>query len=267
VVAYFSGKTNGWWQFFDMHNKIDIQKIIFLLKDIYRKSVNDTWLIQIITYSTFQLIEHWNKTLSPDWLVFDLDVHLNHDVYSSHYSSIEIITRKFKNDINKVSELKIDKLRILPDYEKMAIVNSEIKPVYTKWEEINLGQVKLINLLKTSSDSFDFMNIGNTSRSILLKVSNLIFDNLKHKPNDPKIDVGPDKYKNRLHSYVKAELSGDSNRELRQFAESAIDTIETSIDLANTLTHKTESERIFAEVCVIGTISTISIIKLIENKN
>ena len=101
----------------------------------------------------------------------------------------------------------------------------------------------------------------------MLKVSNLIYDHSKHKPSDPKIDVGPDKYKNRLHSYVKAELSGESNRELRLFAESAIDTIKKSIDLANTLTHKTESERIFAEVCVIGTISTISIIKLIESKN
>jgi hypothetical protein len=250
-----------------MRSKIDIQKIIFLLRDVYQKSVNDTWLIQIITFSTFELKEHWNKTLSPDWLVFDMDVHLNHDIYSTHYSSIEVISRKFKNDINKISELTIDKLRILPDYEKMAIVNSQIKPVYTKWEEVNLDQVKLINLLKTSSDSFDFMNVGNTSRSILLKVSNLVYDHSKHKPNYPKIDVGQDKYKNRLHSYVKAELSGESNRELRLFAESAIDTIESSIDLANALTHKTESERIFAEVCVIGTISTISIIKLIENKN
>ena len=250
-----------------MHSKIDIQKIIFLLKEVYRKSISDTWLIEIITFSTFELKEHWNKTLSPDWLVFDLNVYLNHDVYSSHYSSIESISKKIKNDINKVSKLTIDKLIILPDYEKMAIVNSEIKPVYTKWEEVNDYQVKLINSLKTSSDSFHFMNVGNTSRSILLKVSNLIYDHSKHKPSDPKIDVGPDKYKNRLHSYVKAELSGESNRELRLFAESAIDTIKKSIDLANTLTHKTESERIFAEVCVIGTISTISIIKLIESKN
>ena len=48
----------------------------------------------------------------------------------------------------------------------------------------------------------------------------------------------PDKFKNRLTSYIIKELEGESNMELRNFAKAAIVTVEKSIDLANTVTHK-----------------------------
>ena len=250
-----------------MHQEIERKKIIFLLKDIYKSSVNDSWLVEIINFSEFEFKKHWNSTIPSDWLVFDLDIHLDHLVFAKLYSTLSAISRKFKEDINNISELTVDKVRILPDYEKMTIVNSEIRPVYTKWEEINDGQEKLLSLLKTSGDSFDFMNIGNTSRAILQKVSDIVYNHDEHKPTDITLDVSSGKFKNRLHSYIKAELKGDSNRSLRQFAESAIETVEKSIDLSNTLTHKLAAERIFAEVCIIGTISAISIIKLIESRS
>jgi hypothetical protein len=68
-----------------------------------------------------------------------------------------------------------------------------------------------------------------------------------------------------LHSYISYELSGDKNRELRQFAKSAISTVEDAIDLSNALTHKLDAEKEIAEVCIIGIIGAISIIKLVEN--
>jgi len=250
-----------------MNQDIYNQKIILLLKDIYKNSLSDQSLASLISLSIFEFKKHWNTSIPSEWLVFDLVVHLDPIVYNKNFISIEAIERKFKNDINKISNLKIDTVKILPDLNKVAISNSEIRPVYTEWEEINLDQEKLINLLKTSSDSLDFMNIGNTSRSILQKVATIVYNDKKHRPDDKTIDVSPSKYKNRLHSYIKSELKGASNEELRQFAESAIETIEKSIDLSNTLAHKYKSERIFAEVCIIGTIGAISIIKLIENKN
>jgi hypothetical protein len=101
---------------------------------------------------------------------------------------------------------------------------------------------------------------------MLEKLANLVFVYERHKPSDPNIDVGQDKYKNRLHSYIRVELCGNENDALRQYAESAISSVEKAVDLANALTHKTEANRTFAEACIIGTISAISLIKLTRKK-
>jgi hypothetical protein len=69
-----------------------------------------------------------------------------------------------------------------------------------------------------------------------------------------------------LHSYIKAELVGDTSVELRKFAEAAIDMAENAVDLANAVTHRTETDKMVAEVCVMGTITVISIVNFIENR-
>ncbi len=71
-------------------------------------------------------------------------------------------------------------------------------------------------------------------------------------------------FKNQLHTYIDTVLSGDSNREFRKLAKSSIEFVEDSIDVMNKTTHKLDAEKHLAEVCVIGTISAISIVKLIK---
>jgi len=163
--------------------------------------------------------------------------------------------------------MAIGKVEVMPDYETFEIVESTIRPVLTDWEEINIGQTKLFQQLSSSSDSLDLQYIGNISRTILLKLSEIVYVHEKHKPENETILVTPDKFKNRLTSYIITELAGEKNKELRHLAEASIVSVEKSIDLANTVTHKTDVDRTFAEVCVIGNIGAISIIKLIHKQS
>lgn len=246
-----------------MEEKEKFEKITFLLRQIYNER-QSKWLGEFLNYSKFEYEKHWNHSVHN--YAFNLYVLVDPEVYIKNFSSMNDITSIIKGDIHKISILLIDKIKIIPDYASMQISNTEIVPVYTVWEEINRGQAKLVELLKRSSDSFDFQNIGNTSRTILQKLANQVFDPKKHIPSDSKIDVTSGKYKNQLHTYIKTELSGDTDTELRKFAVSAIENVEDAIDLANATTHKLQAERVFAEACIISVISAISIVKLVESK-
>ena len=234
----------------------------YLLKEIYNRS-DFKWLKEFISFSKFEYDKHWNQAF-PE--AYNLNVLVDPEVFIKYFSSIESYAKIVKTDVMKISPFIINTIKILPDYSTIQISNSEIVPVYTEWEEINRGQLKLIELLRNGSDSFDFQNIGNTSRTILQKLANQVFDSTKHIPSDPKIKVNAGKYKNQLHTYIKSELSSDSDKELEKFAVSAIEYVENAIDLANTTTHKLQAERIIAEACIISVISAISIVKLVEAK-
>jgi len=244
----------------------ELKKVIYLLREYYETNRKE-YLSEIFRNSKFFLEKHWNTTLPSDLKVYNLSIRLQHKIFIKNADSISLTQKIITNDINRFSDFTIDKVTILPDYEGFEIVDSEIRTILTDWDEINQGQKKLFELLSSSSDSLDMQNIGNTARTIMLKLSNIVYDPARHKPNDPSISVTEDKFKNRLTSYIKKELKGDSNNELKKFAEAAIESVEKSINLANTVTHKIGVERIFAEVCVIGTIGAISIIKLIYKQS
>ena len=240
----------------------ELKKIVYLLKKLYNSDRNRKWMSEILTYSRFIFKPHWKQRSIEN--LFDLNIYLDHEIFLKHISQNKTICSLIKDDLHLISEILINKIIISPDYEKMAISGSEIHPIYTEWEEINIGQQKLIEQLERSSDSIDFQNIGNSSRNILEKLANEVFKPGVHQSRDINIDTSPGKYKNQLHSYIKFKLSGTENKELRQFMESAITMIEKCVNLANSLTHKIDAERTLGEVCVVSTISAISIIKLLE---
>jgi hypothetical protein len=246
-----------------MEKEREFDKFFYLLKETYKRSEHFLF-VDILTFSKCVLEPEQNVFSIPLW---NLYIHTDPEIYLKYHTQIDSIEKSIKTKIEKVSTLKIYTIKILPDYNKIETINSEIQPIYTEWDEINIGQSKLIDLLKRSADSIDFQNIGNSSRTVLQKLANIVFKPEKHTPKDITIDVSSGKFKNQLHSYIKIELAGDEKKELRYFAEAAINTVEKAIDLANTLTHKLESKKVIAEVCVIGAISAISIIKLIEKNN
>ena len=49
-------------------------------------------------------------------------------------------------DFNKVSAYVFGELTIVPDYEKFTVADLNLQPIYTEWEEINVGQQKLVDL-------------------------------------------------------------------------------------------------------------------------
>jgi hypothetical protein len=149
----------------------------------------------------------------------------------------------------------------VPD-DNLTIANSTVK---TNWEEVNKGQKKLVEMLSNSQDTFDFQNIGNTSRKIIELLASAVFDPSVHISDDPSVKVSEGKFKNQLHTYIKFQLKGSSNDALRNYAFASVAAVETAIDLANSLTHKTSADRKIAEACIISVVATISIIKLIHN--
>jgi len=242
----------------------ELIKILHLLKKYYEEDRERKIFSEVINYSDFVFRDHWNMHVFET--LFNLDIYLDHEVFLKHIESKGSIRDLIKFDLQNISRLRIDEINMYPDYEKLEVIDNKIRPVYTIWDQINIGQHKLISQLEKGNSDLDLRNIGNSARIVLQKLANLVFDPTVHSPNDPLIDVSESKFKNRLHSYIKIELEGSENKELRKFAESAIQTVEDSIDLANSLTHKLDPRRTIAEVCVIGTISTISIIKLIKSK-
>ncbi len=219
-------------------------------------------LIDIINHSNFVFSNHWNQQTFPN--AYNLELHLTPDVYTKNYALRDFYSSVIKNRINDSSQLIIDKIRILSDYKKLAIINSDILPVFTEWDEINKNQQLLIDSLQRSTDSLEFQNLGNMARTIMNKISIEIYNPIKHKPNDPTKNVNAGKFKNRIHAYIDTVVPGSENEDLRKLSKSAIDFVESSIDFMSATTHKLNAERHLAEVCVISTISAISIIKLIR---
>jgi hypothetical protein len=179
-------------------------------------------------------------------------------------------TEKFRS----IAYPTLTDVEIHPDYDKFTVYNSEIISVLTPWEEINRGQNELIEALKASNHSLDFMSVGNTARSLLSMLADEVFDPVKHtsliEADGTTANVRGDKSKNKLRVYVRSVLNMMSgNEDLQRLALAAIEHIHCAADSGSTLAHKYGAESYFAEMTAIGTINTISIVKLvkdIENK-
>lgn len=234
-----------------------------MVKKIYQNPEN-TAFNDLLTFSKFTFQRYYKHNSKPEPESYIINMHVDPDAFVKGYSLMKDISRMILQDFRRVSNYVFGELTILPDYDKFTLVDAVIQPIYTDWEEINRNQEKLLEQLKRGGEQLDFQNIGNTARTILQKLSDIVYDPLVHKPSDPKVDVSSGKFKNRLHSYIDAELKGSDNTELRQFAEAQITAMEKTIDLANTTTHKLDAKWTFAEACVVGTISVISVIKVIH---
>lgn len=245
-----------------MSNKEVETKIKYFLIEISKIKPNERYLIEIINQSEFRFEQHWNHQVFPN--AYNLELFVTPDIFIKYQSMISDISRIIKSRINESTKLVIDKLRILPDFDKLEIQNFHVSPIKTEWQEINLLQEELLNRLQRSTTTMDYQNIGNSARVIMDKLARVVFDINLHKPSDINKNVTNGKFKNQFHAYIATVLSGSKNKEFRMLANSAIEFVENSCDLMNKTTHKLDAEKHLAEVCVISTISAISIINLIR---
>lgn len=237
-----------------------IQKVKYILSKISTQK-DENYMIEIINHSFFELENYWiYRGFSTD---YKLKIFLTADIYSKYYDLKKDIINIIKLRINDSTQLSIISIEILPDYDKLELVSSEVKPIYTKWEEINLNQNKLIESLQRSNESLDYQNVGNIARTLMDKLARKVFNSSIHIPEDKSIILVDGKYKNPLNTYIASELKGKSNKGLRKLAQSSIEFVSDAIDLMNATTHKLNAEKHLAELCVISTISAISIIKTV----
>jgi hypothetical protein len=255
------------WGQFNMEQTLDFEKVIFLLKNICSDpNLSRTWLKDLVDNSKFSFEAETKYLLARPFPGYKVTLFTEPEVYQKNFKELKTIKDILIKDIHNLTDSSIHEIKILSDYSRLEVYNSEIRPVVTEWQELNKAQNQIIEQLKKSHNALDIKNIGNSARHILQQTASIVFNVEKHTPLDKKIDVSSEKYKNQLHSYIKAELVGDSCLELRKFAEAAIDMAENSIDLANAVTHRTETEKTVAEVCVMGTITVISIVNFIEKR-
>ncbi len=242
-----------------------VTKIIHLLRDM-SSNKNEMDLIEVIDFSEFEFVPHWNKSYPGN--LYNLKVHVHPSIFTKHIDQKGKFETSFGYRIRSIIDedlFELAEVTLLPNIEKLEVSSFKISAIMTKWEEIDSQQAKLIEKLKQSSDSLDFQGIGNISRTILQNLANYVFDETVHIPADTARDLSKGKFKNQLTAYIEYNLSGRKNKKLRKFATSAIALVGDSIDLMNKTTHDLSAEKQFAEMCVHSTLSTIQIIKTIDN--
>lgn len=152
---------------------------------------------------------------------------------------------------------------VLPNLEKYQATTTKLLATVSPWDQINEEQNQLIFQLNTANHKRDYQNIGNTARQLVLLLADTVFNPNTHKaPAGVLLDR--QRYKNRLHTYIKSELSGSKNSEILSYTEALIETVEKGIDFMNALTHEEEASEFFAESCVVSTLSLVRIITLIH---
>ena len=216
-----------------------------------------------------EFLIHSELFISDDWTygikrgLYVLTIKVDPEIYKVNQKYIKQFSDTVASKLMSFTGLSITKIETTPDLDKFQILNNRITPIVTPWEDINKEQNNLINQLRTAVKTQDFQNIGNSSRTTLQKLANIVFDPLRHIPPNETINVSNGKYKNQLHTFIKSELNEGKFKELREYAESVVTTAEKSVDLANKLTHDLNAEKLMAESCVLSVISVIGIVKMI----
>jgi hypothetical protein len=247
-----------------MIEKEEADKIRYVLTGI-SDSNHEIEMKEILEHSVFYFTPHWNNQVFPN--AYNLEIRTEANIYTSNYSSISLLQLYLQTRLKSVTNYVVDQIKIIPNYEKLQVLNFKVQPISTKWEEINYGQEKLIKTLNESSDSIDYQGIGNSARILLDKLARQVFVKEKHWVDTENIDLRDGKFKNQLKIYVEIELIGKENKELRKLSKSSIDLVINSIDIMNITTHKLNARKHLAELCVVSLISVISIIKTISEIN
>lgn len=188
------------------------------------------------------------------------------DIYKKNFKRLSKIEKGIIDNLFKFKRMVISSTLFEPNLNKFEISHNRYIPIITPWDDINKDQSTLIEQFKKARNSLDFQNIGNTCRSIIQKLADHVFEPIKHTPTE-NIDVSKGMFKNRLHSYIKKELEDKGFKEIKNYSLELINLSEKAIDISNKTAHALNADSFIAESCIIGTISTINIIKIIDNNS
>lgn len=244
-----------------------IDKIDFLVRESIR-GLKDEIAIIVMDNSIMSYDENNYGRMHSYFMNYKVDIKVLPTIYTKYINHIHRITALYEHyfSINSPDDISISSVIIKPDYDKLAIINTKIEVVVTEWDRINERQKKLIESRKTSTDSMDYQSIGLIARSLMEDLAEQVFvQNIHIAPEG--VPTTKDKYKNRLHTYIKHELKGKNNLEYIKFLESSIEFTERGIDLMNTTTHKLNAQMHFADACILSSINVVSLVKSIFDKD
>lgn len=240
---------------------VEYQYLLRLLKDDYDKK----WLYEFLRQSEIAIESRKTfKGLSEKYF-YTLYVNVDPEIFAKHFRLVNHWKSELASMYQQITTINVHKVEIFPNLEKYQIIHNDIVPAVTPWEEINNLQVKLIEDLRTAAETIDLQNIGNTSRTIMQRVSSIIFEPARHIPIEG-VKVSEGMYKNRIATYIASELNTDQDKELRDYAKAIIESTDKVINLSNQVTHDLKTKNLYAECCVIGVVTTLSLLRVIGGK-
>ena len=130
----------------------------------------------------------------------------------------------------------------------------------TGWQRVDRTMNRIRELLTIASTEEHFQEVGVLCREGLISVAQAVFDPTQHPPvpND-STDVSDTDVKRMLARYVAVEYLGASGQEFRKCVNS-------TLDLANKVTHRRTSDYRGAALCAQATFNVVGLISLIAGK-
>lgn len=128
------------------------------------------------------------------------------------------------------------------------------------WEEIGRRMVKIKKAGSAASDIEDFQSIGLQCREVIISIAKTVYDPKTHgEYSDDGIIIGESDAVRQLANYIKSNLKGKENEELRSYAKA-------TNKIANVLTHRRTSTKTEMLLCVNATVALINFIGILEGK-
>src|SRR5437868_4182077 len=139
-----------------MEETLDFEKVIFLLKNICSDSnLSRTWLKDLVENSRFSFKEETKYIMARGFPGYNVTIFTQPEVYQKYFKDLNSTKDILIKDIHNLTNASIHDLKILPDYSKLEVYNSEIRPIVTEWKELNKAQNQLIEQLKKSHTTLD----------------------------------------------------------------------------------------------------------------
>jgi hypothetical protein len=198
---------------------------------------------------------------------FEITFQVPVQTYKKYEHDLNTFQGKLKQGLHQFHQYDSVLVYLSADWEKLEVISTEVMPVLTPWQEINAMQDLLLSQIHTASEAVSFQNVGNTSRHLLRKLSDIVFLEEKHTPAGNTRNLSPEHYKNRLWAFVLYKVPASSTGDaVREYAESLLDAAEKAIDLSNSVTHALNADAFLAQSCAVSAITTVHFVKLVYDR-
>lgn len=128
----------------------------------------------------------------------------------------------------------------------------------SEWERLERSVKEIKVREKEAASEEQCQAVGLLCRDTIITLAQAVYNPDKH-PSPDGVKPSPTDAKRMLEGYISAELSGGENETLRKYAKS-------TLDLANTLTHKRTATKRDASLCATAALSVINLIGILEGR-
>lgn len=186
-------------------------------------------------------------------------------VYNNDFKSLWDWYDKWKAELPKYQERRLFVNNLFsPTFEALD-TNTETSSVETlvnidEWDRIKRTLAKIKRNSTIAKNEEDYQTVGLLCRELLISLAQAVFKPEMHgSTDDDGTVIGKTDAVRMIENYIRFQLKGSYNEELRTFAKNAN-------KLANTLTHKRNATKKDMMLTISSTVSVINLIGVLEEK-